>query len=75
MWAVNNDATSFDALTQACQSTAHEINLQQEAKTTSRTRPTTTGGGSGSAAVASEPYIPRVKRKGTASSALLPTKC
>ena len=67
MWAVNQDTVAFDAFTQSCQSMAHEISLQQEAKS-ARTR-TATSFGSGSGATtstASQSYTPRVKREGAA---------
>lgn len=67
MWAVNQDTVSFDAFTQSCQSMAHEISLQQEAKTSSRTRSTIPAAGAGGASAANQSSTPRVKREYTPS--------
>jgi hypothetical protein len=71
MWAVNNEATSFDAFTQICESMAHEISLREEDKAGSYIRPTTatTAGGSRGTAPAAT-GVSRVKREGFATSTL-----
>ncbi|KAJ9480522.1 hypothetical protein VN97_g13036 [Penicillium thymicola] len=64
MWAVNQEAVSFDAFTQSCQSMSHGISLQQEAKSTSsRSRAGNTGSGAGASVstTTGSSYVPRIK--------------
>ncbi|KUM55330.1 hypothetical protein ACN42_g11987, partial [Penicillium freii] len=70
MWAVNQDTVTFESFTKTCQSMSHEINLQQEAKITSRARSTVTTGSSAGIGVgtsvkptSTSTYTPRVKRE------------
>ncbi|KAJ5816991.1 hypothetical protein N7447_009224 [Penicillium robsamsonii] len=64
---LNQNTVSFDAFTQSCQSMAHEISLQQEAKTSSRTRSTIPAAGAGGASTVNQLSTPRVKREYTPS--------
>lgn len=64
MWAVNQDTMTFEKFSQTCQSMSHEINLQQEAKTTSRMRSTATPSGGAKTGTTTKPtYNPYVKRE------------
>lgn len=72
MWAVNQDIVTFESFTKTCQSMSHEINLQQEAKTTSCARSTVTTGSGAGAGITPKPtstsvYTPRVKREESAN--------
>ncbi|KAJ5836205.1 hypothetical protein N7447_002231 [Penicillium robsamsonii] len=64
---LNQDTVLFDTFTQSYQSMSHEINLQQEAKSTSRTRPTILATGGSGALTTNQSNTPRVKREYTPS--------
>ncbi|KAJ5494129.1 hypothetical protein N7463_008420 [Penicillium fimorum] len=75
MWAVNQDSVLFDTFTQNCQSMSHEINLQQESKSTFRARTSapSASSGTGAATTAGSAYTPRVKREGSSGFTSLST--
>ncbi|OQE59202.1 hypothetical protein PENNAL_c0337G11426, partial [Penicillium nalgiovense] len=78
MWAVNQESVSFDTFAQNCQSMSHEINLQQEAKSTFRARSTAAisgRSGGASSTTTNQTHTSRVKREGsTNNTGMSPTE-